>query len=298
MTTKDLVELLTSSSHFALMPDAIGYLERMDASLLEKLRIAIGIPKGALSGLDVGCANGTTTIALAKLFPHMEWVGVDIDEAFIEIAKRKAQEEGVTNVRFVCSRLHDLQWPVKEQFDVVIFCSVLHEFFSYGYGISSVTDAIGDAQKLLRVGGVVIIRDMLLDQYSTTATMLLPTFSKKIGGKAHLLPQLADFVRTYGEFDSHAKWNHFALKYLYKDNWSRELGEDYTAVTIQQMKMALALHGFSVEYVSSSVLPFLDALWRKDFGLTDEEVRAFLSTTIMIGKKWSDKPYFNAEALR
>ena len=38
---------------------------------------------------------------------------------------------------------------------IVVFCSVLHEFYTYGEGISSVLKALADAHELLRPGGVI-----------------------------------------------------------------------------------------------------------------------------------------------
>lgn len=47
--------------------DSTKYLERMSKPLQEKLKIATFIPEGTKTVLDVGCADGTVTLALAKL---------------------------------------------------------------------------------------------------------------------------------------------------------------------------------------------------------------------------------------
>ena len=46
-----------------------GYLERMAKPLREKLRVASYLPPGCAAVLDVGCADGTVTCALAGLLP-------------------------------------------------------------------------------------------------------------------------------------------------------------------------------------------------------------------------------------
>lgn len=298
MKTRGLNELLSATSHFAMMPDTAGYLKRLDAGLLEKLRIAFAIPKDAKRVLEVGSGTGSMLCVLARLFPDKEFVGIDADAEFVKLANAKAQEEGLTNVTFKHSWLHDMLWPKKHEFDVVIFCSVLHEFFSYGRGIASVTNALGDAHALLSVGGVVIIRDMILDDWTKTAVDLVPTFTKKVLGCKHLERQIAEFTKKYGEFKSLYEFNHFLLKYMYTENWERELGEDYVAVTTDQYKMALPLAGLHIEYLWSYTIPYLEEKWRHDFGLTDEEVAWLVSTTIIVAKKWSDKPYFDSSGIR
>ena len=52
------------------------------------------------------------------------------------------------------------------RFDAVLFSSVLHEFFAYGEGVSSVLKALADAHELLRPSGVIVIRDMILEEYT------------------------------------------------------------------------------------------------------------------------------------
>lgn len=66
-----------------------------------------------------------------------------------------AQEKGrsTKNVRFEKVYLRELL-ARPEKVDAVIFCSVLHEFFTYGEGISSVLKTVADAHELLKKDGV------------------------------------------------------------------------------------------------------------------------------------------------
>src|SRR3989338_7295180 len=138
----------------------------MSKPLQEKLRIIKFIPENAKSIVDVGCAYGTITIALAKLFPDIQFLGIDVDEKFIEQARKKS--EGISNVKF--EKIYQRELLAESQrFDVVIFCSVLHEFYSYGEGISTVVKALADAHELLNKNGIIIIRDMILPEYTKKA---------------------------------------------------------------------------------------------------------------------------------
>src|SRR5512138_3688441 len=107
------------------------YLERMAKPLREKLRIAEYLPFSARKILDVGCADGAVTLAMARLFPDTEFHGIDLDEGFIANAKAAAE---VPNATFERVYLRDLL-ARPERYEAVTFVSVLHEFFTYGEGI-------------------------------------------------------------------------------------------------------------------------------------------------------------------
>ncbi len=76
--------------------------------------------------LDVGCADGSHTLAAARLV--REAVGVDIDAAHLARAEQRAGSEGIENARFVRGDLTDertLDELGREPFDVVIVLDVL-----------------------------------------------------------------------------------------------------------------------------------------------------------------------------
>jgi precorrin-6B methylase 2 len=270
-------------AHFAAMPDPLGYLARMTKSELEKLRVRTYVPSNASTYLDVGCADGAITIALAQIFPNIQFVGIDLDSDFIAKANEKVRELGLTNVRFVCDWLRNL---LKDdvRYDVVQFMSVEHEFFSYGEGISSVLKSLADAHELLNVGGVIVIRDMVLEEYTKQSTLHLDSIRAKI--MARIDPKMAaDFIAMYGELSSIYQVNHLLLKYMYTTNWERELAENYVAVVVEEYKAAFKLLGMVVQDVHSYTLAFLAAKWKEDFGLTDDEIALMRSTTFLTARK-------------
>ena len=219
------------------------YLERMSKPLQEKLRIIKFIPENAKSIVDVGCADGTITIVLAKLFPDIQFLGIDVDEKFIEQARKKS--EGISNVKF--EKIYQRELLAESQrFDVVIFCSVLHEFYSYGEGISTVVKALADAHELLNKNGIIIIRDMILPEYTKKATLRFNQIMNKIISKDYLTPYVKDFERYFGKLNTTFKINHFLLKYWYTENWNREGKEYYVPVTFEQYEMIFKLLGMNV----------------------------------------------------
>jgi SAM-dependent methyltransferase len=68
--------------------------------------------------LDAGCGSGWQVRFLASRFPQAEFVGIDINPKYIEFARSRAVEEGLTNLTFVVGDLEALPFP-QGSFDVV-----------------------------------------------------------------------------------------------------------------------------------------------------------------------------------
>jgi 2-polyprenyl-3-methyl-5-hydroxy-6-metoxy-1,4-benzoquinol methylase len=261
------------------------YLERMAKPLQEKLRVARYLPPRGATVLDVGCADGTVSCALATLFPENRFLGIDLSDPFVALAAERATREGLTNVRFERVYLRELL-ARPERFDAVVFCSVLHEFYTYGEGISSVLKALADAHELLRPGGVIVIRDMILRAYTRSATLHCETLRGKIG--AAVSPMVVDdFVRFFGPLDTVYAINHLLLKYWYTENWTREGPEHYVPVTFEDYEQVFRLLGMRLQVTEELTLPFLREKWRQDFDLADPALDTLRSTGVLVAQKAS-----------
>lgn len=266
------------------LADKAVYLERMSKPLQEKLRVARYIGESARHILDVGCADGTVTLALAELFPEKQFLGIDLDEEFVMQAKQNAQERGITNVQFECVYLRELLVRNK-RYDCVSFVSVLHEFFSYGSGISSVLKALADAEELLTPGGDIVIRDMITLEYTKHTNYLVDAIRAKLSQQQTCLPQLKDFETHFGPAESIYSINHFLLKYMYTENWEREVREHYVPVTFEQYESAFSLLGMELVLRDQYLLPYLREKWTTDFGLTEDELAPLVSTGFLVARK-------------
>lgn len=58
-----------------------------------------GLDAGA-TVLDYGCAHGHFTVNLAKQFPHLKFIGIDLTESNIATARKWADDEKLDNVQF------------------------------------------------------------------------------------------------------------------------------------------------------------------------------------------------------
>lgn len=76
-------------------------LDRLMAPIAEAVVGAAGLVNGE-AVLDVGCGSGATTLAAAwRVGPTGRAVGVDISGALVELARRRAGEDGIESAEFL-----------------------------------------------------------------------------------------------------------------------------------------------------------------------------------------------------
>lgn len=94
--------------------DSYGLAKRLDFAIAE---IERRTPRRVL---DFGCGTGANlTVPLAKRFPHIQFIGVDSDEASIVHARRTC---GIRNLDF---RLYPREFAFGEDFDLIVASEVL-----------------------------------------------------------------------------------------------------------------------------------------------------------------------------
>ena len=115
-----------------------------------------------MSLLDCGCGIGTITLDLAELVAPGHVIGVDMDNAQLEIARASAQKRGLTNVTFEQGNVYELRFP-SASFDVVNAHTLL-------YHLSDQLRAIREMRRVLKPAGLIAISD---DDFDTVT--LAPT---------------------------------------------------------------------------------------------------------------------------
>ncbi|MBP9758029.1 MAG: class I SAM-dependent methyltransferase, partial [Candidatus Pacebacteria bacterium] len=251
----------------------------------EKSGAAELIGANARDILDVGCANGVITKGIAHRYPEARVHGIDLDDEFITEAARPSEDDHAPEFERVYLR-EILERP--RRYDAVTFMSVLHEFYSYGNREPSVMKAVADAYELLNPGGKLVIRDMILPERMKTAEFPATSIANKIRANSEVAGRLAEFEAMYGPIDTLYNANHFLLKYMYEENWERELPENYVPVSTEQYRGLFDWLGAETTHAESYLIPYLRDKWQADFGLTEGEMLNLYSTTILVAEKPQD----------
>jgi len=116
-----------------------------------RLLADVGIPTGATC-LDVGCGGGDVTRDLALAAgPGGQVVGVDLDEAELELARREAAQLGHSNIRFEAGDV--TEWETGRTFDVVYTRFLLTH-------LADPRRLLASVRRRVRPGGVIIVEDI------------------------------------------------------------------------------------------------------------------------------------------
>ena len=107
------------------------------------------IPKGSKTILDQACGTGILTIKIARRFPLCRVTGVDMEEEYLAVARKKVLLLGLTNVDFIAGRAEDVF--LDRHFDCI--CS------SYLAKYADLNVLVARAKSMLREGGRVIMHD-------------------------------------------------------------------------------------------------------------------------------------------
>ena len=97
--------------------------------------------------LDCGCGPGTISIGLGEIVAPGELVGIDTSDRFLDAARERAQDRGLTNARFEHADIHSLPFDAGS-FDAAIVSRVLEH-------LPNPVAAMREVRRVLKPGGVV-----------------------------------------------------------------------------------------------------------------------------------------------
>ncbi len=135
-----------------------NYLATMNAAKSDKQRMLDFVTPGTI--VEVGPGGGVVLDLLAERFADSEIVGVDLSREVVAALVGRATSTNAT-WRVVLGAAEDLATHVPAA-DTVVFCSILHEVYSYTeprFQLASVEAVVKAAYAVLRRGGRLVIRD-------------------------------------------------------------------------------------------------------------------------------------------
>jgi len=144
------------------------YLDVMNQSIDYK-RIILDYIKGDRI-VDIGPGGGALMDLISDTFPDKKVIGVDISQNVIDSLKKRKQLENRPWDVLYGDALNLEQYIGKGCIDTIIFCSIIHELYSYiefngrKFNHDTIAFALKSAFEILPAGGRIIIRDGIMTE--------------------------------------------------------------------------------------------------------------------------------------
>lgn len=204
--------------------------------------------------VDFGCADGRLIAAMELFYPNTIFIGFDNDPRMVEDAKKNCKTQRFytkwTDVEDALSH-----YPLHKK--AIILSSVIHEVYSY----MSYMDVESFWENVFKFD-FVIVRDMMPSVSMSRAVNMDQYVSVR-----HRFPeQLASFEKINGKIADNRQLVHFLLKYNYKENWAREVRENYFSLTTEEMLDKIPQE-FAVDYFEHFTPPFIKKTVERDTGI-------------------------------
>jgi 2-polyprenyl-3-methyl-5-hydroxy-6-metoxy-1,4-benzoquinol methylase len=117
--------------------------------------------------LDIGCGFGLFGCYFAMRYPHLHYLGCDIDPARIDAANRAAAALELKNIKFLCQDARSLQ--LGEEFDAILTIDLLHHLDNAAKSV-----VLHTCERNLSPGGRLIIKEIAPSRsYKMAFTWLL-----------------------------------------------------------------------------------------------------------------------------
>ncbi|HSB65328.1 MAG TPA: methyltransferase domain-containing protein [Anaerolineales bacterium] len=144
--------------------------------------------------LDLGCGTGTLTTMIKRSYPDAEVVGLDGDQAVLEIARSKAQHEDL-NITFDNGMAFQVPYP-DNSFNRVLSSLVIHHLSTKNKQI-----AMHEIYRVLRAGGELHIVDFGKPHnlYALLVSLVIRHLEEASDNIRGLIPEMihnADFAKV------------------------------------------------------------------------------------------------------
>lgn len=226
--------------------------------------------------VDFGCADGVLIDTLYGIMKDNNinafFIGYDISETMIELAKNKFSHYPTYNVLFT-SKWDDVKKSIdtySEMESVLILSSVIHEVYSYA---DSLDDIDLFWHRVLDSNfKYICIRDMMCsrDINRKTKRNLWVKLDEECPLGSTLRSQVNEFEKIWGStHELNKQFIHFLLKYRWTINWKREVNENYFPIDIEGFLEKM--ESYNLIYFKRFRVPYLEKCWYDDFRIKLED---------------------------
>lgn len=152
MTVAAGTDQCAAAEHYDRWPFPGGeHASREGLILLRRLGAWLEIPPVAGARrprvVDVGCGTGHTLATLARHLPQADFLGLDVSDRALALARRHAREAGAGNTRFAHA---DITAPGElGRFDVVLCLGVLHHVPAVAAGFAGLAGLLAPQGRLV-----------------------------------------------------------------------------------------------------------------------------------------------------
>ena len=238
------------------------YLTKMAKTFFDKAWFMSHLPEDIYTIIDVGCADGSFMKFLQLNCPGYNYIGIDNDPEMQKLTKEKG---------FECySSIKEFKETgcIFEENICVVLNSIVHELYSY-FNESVLSDIYALHPKYIA------IRDMMYNPIDRTRFYLPLNDYNKIKDifKEKCSEQFNKFNDIWKIQNREKFIAHFLLKYMYKENWDREVKENYLSYDIIDIRERFCGNfifpdsNYKIEFQTFYKLPYLVNRWKKDFEL-------------------------------
>ena len=110
--------------------------------------------------------------------------------------------------------------------------------------------------------GYIAIRDFCVSR-SVNRQSDINDYTKVIRGADEL--QIMDYESIWGSLRDNRNLIHYLMKYRYKENWDREVRENYFPITLEQLLSKIPTYKYEIIYFEDYILPFTSSKIKQDF---------------------------------
>ncbi len=231
------------------------YITGMMKSIQDKLFFIDKIDTDLI--VDFGCADGSIISEIKRRRSDIDIIGYDIDDNMLNMARYKNKDCFFTNSwDDVISRIDKYNSPCLN------LSSVIHEVYSYSN--SRIIKKFWEKNVFGSGFKWITIRDMI-PSIKISKDINFESDVKKIKNKSD--KYLKSFEDRWGPIDyDYRTFTHYLLKYKFKENWEREVKENYLPLTLETLKKKIP-NSYKIVYEDNFILDHIKSEVLKDFGV-------------------------------